>query len=62
MPPDDLVFWAAERGLTIYRLARLLGRPDQTVRDWTNGRNRIPPDLWRALRDLDEHDLQETDR
>ena len=48
MTADDLRSWLDRLDLTTPALARLLGRPERTVRAWIDGPSPLPPEapLW----------------
>lgn len=54
---DDIRAWLAQHGLSQARLAEQLGVSRATVEFWCQGRTRPPPYLWRALRDLAQHEF-----
>lgn len=51
--PQELKAWRDERGITQERLAELLESSLGRIRKYEQGERKIPPFMWRALRDLD---------
>jgi DNA-binding transcriptional regulator YiaG len=56
MTPTDFRSTLATLGWSMHHLARLIGRPVGTVKNWQLGRYAMPPDAaaWLARR-LDDH-------
>lgn len=55
MTPDDIRAYREQLGLTQAQLAAHLGRSRRTIEEWENprGKGKPPPELPRALRDLE---------
>lgn len=53
MTAADLDRWLTERGLSNYRLAKILRRDERTVGRWRNGEVDCPPDLHLTLSGVD---------
>ncbi len=50
MDGDELKEWRERRGMSRDTLAKKLGVPDETVRNWERGRNKTNPLLPLALK------------
>lgn len=57
----ELAAWRMEHRVTQARLAELTGRAENTIARWERGEITPPPELWRVLRDIAEHDLAESE-
>lgn len=58
MTGPELVAWRRQRGQSREWLAQMLEVAVATIRNWETGRRPCPANLWRLLRDLDEHELR----